>query len=105
MVAGGYNSRDNYLKSVEFMDLGSGTPQLDQLIWRPMPKMKHRRSSLVLVESDQFVYAVAGNLDSFDTVERFHKSQARWENQNYRTKVKRRYSTFIPNVQTNFIQC
>jgi len=108
MVAGGYNSRDNFLKSVEFLDLGNGTPNLNELhklVWRSMPQMKHKRSSLVLVDSDQFVYAVAGNLDSYDTVERFHKSKPRWENQNYRTKVKRKYSTFIPNVQTSFIQC
>merc|ERR1712123_88414 len=97
MVAGGYNSRDNFLKSVEFMDLGEGVSniQLNQLQWRNLPEMKESRANkLVLINDKNYVHVVGGELGSNSNVESFDKTQSRWVRQNYKTQRKRTYSTF-----------
>ena len=54
MVAGGYNSQNSFLTSVEFLDLGVnlGQIQFANLKWRNLPELKHSKSSsLMLVNS------------------------------------------------------
>ena len=54
MVAGGFNSRDSFLNTVEYLDIGPNTEisNLKSLKWRNLPEMKHSQSnSLVLVDS------------------------------------------------------
>ena len=55
MVAGGTNSRDKFLKSVEFMDLGESVSniQLDQLQWRNLPEMKESRANKLVLINDK----------------------------------------------------
>ena len=55
MVAGGYNSRDSFLKSVEFMDLGQSVNriQLNQLQWRSLPEMKEARGDKLVLINDK----------------------------------------------------
>ena len=55
MVAGGYNSQEGFLNSVEFLSLGSNLEQIEskkKLQWRFLPEMKHSiANSLMLVNS------------------------------------------------------
>ena len=55
MVAGGYNSRDSYLKSVEFMDLGESVSniQMNQLKWRSLSEMKEARADKLVLVNDK----------------------------------------------------
>eukprot|EP00092_Neocalanus_flemingeri_P014658 GFUD01015820.1.p1 GENE.GFUD01015820.1~~GFUD01015820.1.p1 ORF type:complete len:899 (+),score=149.51 GFUD01015820.1:113-2809(+) len=108
MVAGGYNSRDSFLKSVEFMDLGQSVSNiaLNQLQWRNLPEMKKARANkLVLINDNNYVHVVGGELKNDDTVQSFDKKQSKWVTQNYKTNRRRSYSTFISNIKTNVVQC
>ena len=55
MVAGGYNSRDSFLKSVEFMDLGESVSniQRNQLQWRNLSEMKEARANKLVLVNDK----------------------------------------------------
>jgi len=108
MVAGGYNSRDSFLKSVEFMDLGQSVNriQLNQIQWRSLPEMKEARGDkLVLINDKNYVHVVGGEKGSNSNIQSFDKTQSKWVTQNYKLKRKRNYSTFISNISTNNLQC
>ena len=62
-------------------------------------------SRLILVDSGQFVHAVGGDTVKNDSVESFHKTGSKWKLRRYRMKIRRSFSTFISNVQTDFNQC
>ena len=55
MVAGGYNSRDGFLKSVEFLDLGLNPDniKMNDLRWRQLPEMKSERANKVVLINDR----------------------------------------------------
>ena len=55
MVAGGYNSRDSHLRSVEFMDLGKSVSniQLNGLRWRNLPEMREARADKLVLINDK----------------------------------------------------
>ena len=55
MVAGGYNSRDSHLRSVEFMDLGGSVSdiQLNGLRWRNLPEMREARADKLVLINDK----------------------------------------------------
>ena len=57
MVAGGYNSKDRVLQSVEFMDLGENLSniQFNQIMWRNLPEMKQRRSNALILVNDRYL--------------------------------------------------
>ena len=57
MVAGGYNSKDFFLKSVEFMDLGETLSNIpfSQIKWRNLPEMKQPRSDALILINDKYV--------------------------------------------------
>ena len=97
MVAGGYNSKERFLSSVEFLDLGQNLDNLSgfRTRWRSLPELKHvtPSNSLVLVDAEHFVHALGDN-----GVESFDKASARWMPNPYRTKRKRQFSVTISNV-------
>merc|ERR1719228_378111 len=96
MVAGGYNSKDYVLKTVEFLDLGESISniQFNQIKWRNLPELKQpRSSSLILVNDKDYVHAVGGDLKNKDSVESFDKVKSRWIPHEYKTKRRRTYST------------
>jgi len=108
MVAGGYNSRDSYLSSVEFLDLGTSLSriQLANTQWRNLPQMKSPRANkLVLINDRDYVHVVGGQKGENSLVESFDKTQSRWVTQNYKIKRKRSYTTFISNIKTKKAQC
>ena len=98
MVAGGYNSQEKFLSSVEFLDLGQNLDNLSgfKTRWRNLPELKHitPTSSLVLVDSDNFVHALGDN----GIFESFDKTTARWMRNPYRTKRRRQFAVTISNV-------
>ena len=106
MVAGGYNSRDKYLSSVEFLDLGpaGAAPDLTNLRWRRLPEMPRPRADKpVVVDGGERVYVVGGGRGSSNpdnSVISFHKSRSRWQTTNYNAITKRSYTTFVRNVPT-----
>ena len=55
MVAGGYNSRDSILRSVEFLDLGTSLSriQLANTQWRNLPQMKSPRADKLVLINDR----------------------------------------------------
>ena len=55
MVAGGYNSREFVLKSVEFLDLGESLDNIDfpSLKWRNLPEMNQPRSGSLILINDK----------------------------------------------------
>ena len=55
MVAGGYNSKDYVLKSVEFMDLGTNLSNIpfSQIKWRNLPELKQPRSNALILINDK----------------------------------------------------
>lgn len=108
MVAGGYNSRDFVLKTAEYLDLGESLENIvfTKLKWRNLPEMKQPRSTgLILVNDNNYVYAVGGDPKDKDSVESFDKIRSKWEPQNYKTKRKRSYSLSVTNIKTKNIQC
>ena len=55
MVAGGYNSKDSYLNSVEFLDLGTSLSriQLTNTQWRNLPQMRTPRADRLVLINDR----------------------------------------------------
>ena len=55
MVAGGYNSKEFVLKSVEFLDLGESLDNIafPNLRWRNLPEMKQPRSGSMILINDK----------------------------------------------------
>jgi len=55
MVAGGYNSKDYVLKSVEFLDLGESLSNIpfDKIKWRNLPELKQPRSNSLILINDK----------------------------------------------------
>jgi len=108
MVAGGYNSKDYVLKSVEFLDLGESLANIPfrKLKWRNLPELKQPRSNaLILINDNNFVHAVGGDLKNKDSVESFDKIKSKWIPQNYKTKRRRTFSLSVSNIKTKNIQC
>ena len=54
-MAGGYNSKDRVLRSVEFLDLGESldTIPVTQLRWRNLPGLKQPRSDSLILVNDK----------------------------------------------------
>ena len=52
-----------------------------------------------------YVHVVGGEVRGHSNVESFDKTQSRWVTQNYKTKRKRSYTTFISNIRTKKAQC
>jgi len=108
MVAGGYNSKEFVLKSVEFLDLGESLDNIafTDLRWRNLPEMKQPRSgSLILINDNKHVHAVGGDLGNKDSVESFDKIKSKWLPNNYKTKRRRSYSLSVSKIKTKNIQC
>jgi len=108
MVAGGYNSKEFVLKSVEFLDLGESLDNIafTNLRWRNLPEMKQPRSgSLILINDNKHVHAVGGDLGNKDSVESFDKIKSKWLPNNYKTKRRRSYSLSVSKIKTKNIQC
>ena len=56
MVAGGYNNRQGYLRSAEYLDLGvasGGLRDLSSLKWRNLPDMKDQRGNKMVLINDE----------------------------------------------------
>ena len=55
MVAGGVNSRDNFLTSVEYLDLGENLNniQLNRLRWTNLPDMNEARANKLVLVNDR----------------------------------------------------
>jgi len=108
MVAGGYNSKNFVLDSVEFLDLGTSLDNISfgNLRWRNLPELKQpRSSSLILINDRKYVHAVGGDLKNKDSVESFDKTKSRWIPRNYKTKRRRAFSTVVSNIKSKNIQC
>jgi len=67
MVAGGYNSKNFVLDSVEFLDLGTSLDNISfgNLRWRNLPELKQpRSSSLILINDRCDIYVLITTLFS-----------------------------------------
>jgi len=108
MVAGGYNSQNSFLTSVEFLDLGVnlGQIQFANLKWRNLPELKHSKSSsLMLVNSKNYVHAIGGDVTDMNLIESFNKVNPRWTLNNYKLKRRRNSPSAAINVESNSVLC
>jgi len=110
ITAGGYNSRDSYLKSVEFLDLGTSLRNIDfnQLQWRNLPEMTEARANKpVLVNAKNYVHVLGGGVGGAGArnVISFDKTRSRWVEEQFRINKERSYSTYVASINTNNVQC
>ena len=74
VVAGGWNSKDLYLKSVEQYEPESNS-------WTALPHMLHSRQWLALVCFENTLFAIGGRdgTERLDSVERYNVDTKQWQ--------------------------
>ncbi|XP_023349137.1 uncharacterized protein LOC111717908 [Eurytemora carolleeae] len=93
LVAGGYNSKEYFLKAVEFLPLELGVGS-----WESLPAMQQYRGSRMGVLSIGLtIYVVSGDLEGNGTlIETLSGYQTKWTTLGTRLLREKSYATFLP---------
>jgi len=96
IVAGGSNARDGRLSSVEYLDLGpdSSNIQFQNLRWRKLPDMSRRRAGRLVLYSDKNSVFAVGE----DSVEALDLTRPVWKSVGSTVTTGRSHTLAVPGV-------